>query len=122
MQGCLSPTGYSTDPVDKHGQEILTSKEAVMHHLHGLILFFSLAFCISLGVHAGPVDINSATAETLAETIDGVGLNKALSIVRYRESNGPFTSVDELVQVKGIGKLTVDKNRNGLTASDPAGR
>ena len=46
---------------------------------------------------ADSVDINTATAEMLAEAIDGVGMHKAQAIVRYREQHGPFTSVDHLV-------------------------
>ena len=67
-------------------------------------------------VHAGePVDINTADAETLASAIDGVGLKKARDIVAYRQTNGPFASVDELIQVKGIGERTVEMSRENLT-------
>jgi len=59
-----------------------------------------------------PVDVNSASAETLAESLDGVGLSKARAIVAYREANGPFQHPDELVKVKGIGLGTVDRNRD----------
>ena len=63
---------------------------------------------------AEQVDINTATAEQIAETLTGVGLNKAQKIVEYRESNGPFVHIDELVNVKGIGLRTVDKNRDAI--------
>lgn len=67
-------------------------------------------------VHAGePVDINTADAETLASAIDGVGLKKARDIVAYRQANGPFASVDELTQVKGIGERTLEMSRENLT-------
>ena len=59
-----------------------------------------------------PVDINSASAEDLAQSLDGVGLSKARAIVAYRDSQGPFRHADELVKVKGIGISTVDKNRD----------
>jgi competence ComEA-like helix-hairpin-helix protein len=39
---------------------------------------------------------------------------KAKAIVAYRESNGPFATVDELLEVKGIGKAILDKNREKL--------
>ncbi len=61
-----------------------------------------------------PVDINSASAETIAESLDGVGLSKAQAIVAYRDANGPFRHADELVNVKGIGLSTVDKNRDNI--------
>jgi competence protein ComEA len=57
------------------------------------------------------VNINTATAEELAEALDGVGLSKAEAIIEYRNANGPFEHADELVNVKGIGLSTVDRNR-----------
>ncbi len=62
------------------------------------------------------IDINTASVEELAQTITGVGTKKAQAIVEWREQNGPFASVDELVQVKGIGMKTLDKNRSRLRA------
>ena len=64
---------------------------------------------------AGPVDINTASAETLAETIHGVGLKRAQAIVLYREEHGAFESVDQLAQVQGIGAKTIERNRDRLT-------
>lgn len=63
---------------------------------------------------AGKVNINSADAETLQKQLSGIGLGKATAIVAYREANGEFTSVDELIEVKGIGKSILDKNRDKL--------
>ncbi|MBF2760533.1 MAG: helix-hairpin-helix domain-containing protein [Ectothiorhodospiraceae bacterium AqS1] len=63
------------------------------------------------------VDINTASADELAQIIIGVGIKKAQAIVEWREQNGSFSSIDELVQVKGIGIKTVDKNRDRLRAS-----
>ena len=60
---------------------------------------------------AQPVNVNSANAEEIAESLKGVGLSKAEAIVSYRETNGQFKHVDELVNVKGIGIRTVDINR-----------
>ena len=64
---------------------------------------------------AAPVNINLADAQTLAERLKGVGLARAEEIIRYREAYGPFASIDELADVKGIGPATVDKNRAVLT-------
>jgi competence protein ComEA len=61
------------------------------------------------------VNINAADAETLAAGLTGVGQSRAMDIVRYREAYGPFSSVDELAEVKGIGKSTLDKNRKLIT-------
>ena len=58
-----------------------------------------------------PVNVNSASAEEIAEALKGVGMSKAEAIVSYRSENGQFKHVDELVNVKGIGIRTVDINR-----------
>lgn len=71
------------------------------------------AFALS-AVAAEPVNINTATAEEIAEALTGVGMSKAEKIIEYREQNGPFAHVDELVNVKGIGLRTVDKNRDAI--------
>jgi len=73
-----------------------------------------LATCIlsSLAWAAEPVNVNTASAEEIAESLNGVGLSKAALIVEYRDANGPFTHADELVNVKGIGVRTVDKNKD----------
>lgn len=60
---------------------------------------------------AQPVNVNSASAEEIAESLKGVGLSKAEAIVVYRSEHGEFKHVDELVNVKGIGIRTVDINR-----------
>jgi competence protein ComEA len=52
---------------------------------------------------AGPIDINTATAEQLDE-LDGIGPGMAGSILEYREEHGGFGSVEELGQVPGIGE------------------
>ena len=54
------------------------------------------------------VNINSADAETLA-SLNGIGKAKAEAIVKYRETNGPFKSVEELAEVKGIGDKMLEK-------------
>jgi len=88
-----------------------------MHHLIKLVL--SLAMLVSMQVYADPVDINTADVSILAGAIDGVGEKKAATIVAYRDAHGPFNSVDELSKVKGIGAVTVDKNRHNLMVVTP---
>lgn len=63
---------------------------------------------------AGPVNVNTADAKTLARELEGVGKAKADAIVAYREKNGPFKSADDLVKVKGLGKKLVDQNRPNM--------
>ena len=61
------------------------------------------------------VNINTAGAQALAANLKGVGESRALEIIRYRESYGPFESVDELADVKGIGHSTLEMNRSVIT-------
>lgn len=61
------------------------------------------------------VNINTASAEELQKALKGIGKVKAQAIVDYRTSNGPFTTVDQLLEVKGIGKGTLDKNRDRIS-------
>ena len=57
------------------------------------------------------ISINSATAEELI-TLPGIGPKTAERIIRYREENGLFQSIDDLVRVKGIGEKKLDKIRD----------
>jgi competence protein ComEA len=77
------------------------------------------AMLLGPAAFAGPVDVNTADAKTLAKELDGVGLSKAQAIVEYRKANGPFRSADELAKVKGLGRKTVDRNRANLTFTAP---
>ena len=61
------------------------------------------------------IDINSATATQL-QTLPGIGAVKAQSIVDYRQANGPFSSVDDLLAVSGIGPATVESVRDLVDA------
>ena len=63
---------------------------------------------------AGPVNINTADAETLSAELKGIGLSKAQAIVEYRQKNGPFRTPDDLVNVRGVGLRTVDINRENI--------
>jgi len=72
------------------------------------------AFFISSIGMAAPVNINSASAEEIAEALNGVGLNKAKAIVEYREAYGEFSRADEIVFVRGIGAATFEKNRDDI--------
>jgi competence protein ComEA len=76
-------------------------------------LVLSLALALP-AFAAGQVDINSADAKTLAEGLNGVGLSKAEAIVAYRSEHGPFSSAEDLAQVKGIGEKLVEKNRDSI--------
>jgi competence protein ComEA len=62
-----------------------------------------------------PINLNSADAATLQQQLNGVGAVKAQAIVHYRETHGAFASVDELLEVKGIGAALLERNRSKLT-------
>jgi competence protein ComEA len=68
---------------------------------------------------AGPVNINTADAATLARELTGIGLARAEAIVAYRAKNGPFKSAEELALVKGIGQKVIDKNRANIRVDTP---
>lgn len=64
---------------------------------------------------AGTVNLNTADAATLQRELNGIGETKAMAIVAYRDAHGPFASVDELLEVKGIGEAILAKNRDKLS-------
>ncbi len=80
-------------------------------------LIVLLAACLPMWVFAGPVDINTADAQTISQELEGIGLTKAQAIVEYREKHGPFKSADDLSLVKGIGDRTVELNRDNIKVS-----
>lgn len=87
------------------------------HAIRAWLAALAGAFAVT-AAYAGPVNINTANAETLAAELNGIGLSKARAIVAYRTRNGAFSSIDELTAVKGIGARTVEQNRSLLLLSD----
>lgn len=69
---------------------------------------------ISAEPRSGKININTASVVELM-TLDGIGEVKAKAIVEYRETNGYFKSVDDIMLVKGIGEKTLEKNRDRIT-------
>lgn len=61
------------------------------------------------------LNLNTADAPTLQKELNGIGKAKAEAIVAYREAHGPFEAVDELLEIQGIGKALLDRNRQKLT-------
>jgi competence protein ComEA len=83
------------------------------------LLILLVAGLLSVSAWAAtPVNVNTASAEQISESLKGIGLSKAEQIVAYREANGSFGHVDELVKVKGIGIKTVDSNRGMILLQD----
>jgi competence protein ComEA len=86
------------------------------------LLMATLLVAASVSVVSGEeklVNINTASAAELAE-LKGIGDAKAKLIIEYREKNGPFKSVDDLRQVKGIGEKMVAQLRPSITTGQPA--
>ena len=79
----------------------------------------AVAGLMSAVAMAGPVNVNTADAETIAAELQGVGLSRAKAIVEYREAHGPFKSVDELIEVSGIGERTLEMNRSNILVGAP---
>ena len=64
---------------------------------------------------AAPVDINVAGVEELM-SVPGIGQAIAQRIVEYRDKNGAYGSVDDLLKIQGIGEKSLAKIRDHLTA------
>ncbi|MGE4877667.1 ComEA family DNA-binding protein [Yersinia enterocolitica] len=60
------------------------------------------------------ININSADAEQLAQSLSGIGRKKAEAIVNYREQFGFFTDAEQLLEVPGIGPSFLERNRSKL--------
>lgn len=98
-----------------------------MNHIHQLSRsYFTislLALMLIVGFSGvgfagdGKVNLNTGTAKELQQ-LPGIGKGLAKRIVEYRSTNGPFKSVEELMQVKGIGKKTFAKMKERLTVGD----
>jgi competence protein ComEA len=69
---------------------------------------------VATSVGAAPVNVNSASAEEIAQALNGVGFAKAQAIVDYRKANGPFKSPQDLTAVRGIGTRTVEQNAKDI--------
>lgn len=63
---------------------------------------------------AAEMNINTATPEQLTQ-LKGIGDKKAQAIVAWRKANGPFTSIDQLAEVKGISANTLERMETTLT-------
>jgi competence protein ComEA len=80
----------------------------------------TLACLVPFACLAGPVDINTADASTLAKELKGIGPARAEAIVAYRKQNGPFKSPDDLGRVKGIAQKVIDENRSNIKTDGAA--
>ena len=82
-----------------------------------LVAAMAIIMMVSAGALAeagGKININTATAEELAQ-LDRVGPKYAERIVAYRTENGPFKAPEEIMQVAGIGQKTYEANKDRIT-------
>ena len=100
-----------------------TVAKGALRSLRAATMFVAFLFATN-SVAETQVNVNTADAETIAKTLNGVGLAKAQAIVEFREANGRFNDAHELTRVKGIGEATVRRNEGRIVVSegDGAGR
>jgi len=79
----------------------------------------TLVVSLPVASWAGPVNINTADAQTLAAELDGIGMARAEAIVADRERNGAFKSASDLARVKGVGDRIVAMNEGNIRLADP---
>ena len=60
------------------------------------------------------LNINTASVSDIQKALIGIGAKKAEAIVQYREKHGNFTVAEQLLEVQGIGKATLEKNRDRI--------
>ena len=90
------------------------------------VFLISLLLMPFTAIAASIVDINRANEATMIENWKGIGETKARAIVAYRKKNGPFKSIDDLANVKGIGEGIINNNRKLMSTtrglSKPSGK
>lgn len=69
---------------------------------------------------AGPVNVNTADAETIARELQGIGDARAAAIVEWRQQNGRFESIEDLQNVKGVGQKIIRMNQGNIRFGEPA--
>jgi len=109
-----SATFPPTPSIPGAGKE---AKESAMKKDHRTLVQALVAALLPLGAWAGPVNVNTADASTLAQELDGIGPAKAQAIVEYRQKNGPFRTAEDLLKVQGIGERVLEQNRANLRFS-----
>ena len=63
------------------------------------------------------INLNTADAKALFQSVKGIGKKRAEAIIKYRETHGKFKSIDDLAAVPGLGKNFVSKHLGELKAT-----
>ncbi len=77
------------------------------------LIALAALFASSLSL-AAPVNINTASATEIADALNGVGMVRAEALIDYRTANGGFTSAEQIIDVRGIGQVTFEKNKDDI--------
>lgn len=91
--------------------------QRVLHKFAVAMITATVLLFSQLSVAADVVNINRADAATMIENLKGIGEVKARAIVSYRKKNGNFNSIEDLLNVKGIGEGLIKKNRRYMSIS-----
>ena len=99
----------------------MTHHRSLWSRSAGLLALVALGLCLGGATTAlaaetlrGTININTATAEQL-EMLPGIGASRAQAVIEARKRAGGFKRVDDLLEVKGIGKASLEKLRPYLT-------
>lgn len=84
-----------------------------------MVLLVALAMVMTFSAplwagDAGKINLNKATATEISQ-LKGIGMKYAERIVEFRDKNGPFKQVDDLLKVQGIGPKILEKNKDRIT-------
>jgi competence ComEA-like helix-hairpin-helix protein len=85
-----------------------------------VILTLCIASCGKKSQTAAKLDVNTASVQQL-QKVPGIDRTLAQNIVTFRDTNGPFSSVDELARVKGMDQQKLSSIRNYVTVKSTSG-
>jgi competence protein ComEA len=94
---------------------------AALAALFALAVSTGSAFAAAKPAPAGKVNLNTATAEQLT-AVPGIGVKLAGRIVEHRQKSGSFKSVQELMNVKGVGEKSLGKLEPFLVTGSAEGK
>ena len=79
-----------------------------------VVLFVISVVPVVLADDGGKININTAPVEELIN-LHRIGPSYAERIVQYRETNGPFVKIEDIMMVKGVGPKTLEVNKDVIT-------